>query len=197
MSKIKICGLTRAEDISIVNEFLPDYIGFVFAESKRKISMEQADRLKAKLSPKIKVVGVFVNAQIREIENLCRGGVVDIIQLHGDEDSAYIDQVRHLGKPVIKAVRVGDILPNIDYQGDFLLFDKLSTKGYGGLGESFDWELLKKVKSPFFLAGGVDANNIDKALKYEPFAIDVSSGVEVDGVKNRELIKEIIGKVRR
>ena len=107
MTKIKICGLTRTEDIEMVNEFLPDYIGFVFAKSRRQVSAEQAKELKNKLRPAIKAVGVFVNEKPENIAEIANQGIIDLIQIHGDEDAAYCAQLRKLTQaPIIKVVRV-------------------------------------------------------------------------------------------
>lgn len=206
MSYIKICGLTREEDIQIANALKPDYIGFVFAESKRKISLECARRLKHKLDSSVQIVGVFVNAPLLEIKKY--EAIIDIIQLHGDEDLAYIEALKkivHL--PIIKALHMKNEKtlklslgeqyqflesPNIDY----ILLDTHYDKGYGGKGIAFDWSLVEHIKRPYFLAGGINKDTIDKALSYQPFALDVSSGVETNGYKDREKIQEILSKIR-
>jgi phosphoribosylanthranilate isomerase len=184
--KIKICGLVKECDIDYVNEALPDYAGFVFAKSKRKISADRAYALKRGLSPFIKAVGVFVDHDISFVRDLLERGIIDIAQLHGHEDEEYISAI---SAPVIKAVRIGE---KFDYPADYLLFDSSS----GGSGEAFDWSLIPKIDKPFFLAGGINIGNITKAMKVNPFAIDVSSGVETNGVKDREKILEIVRSVR-
>lgn len=197
--KIKICGLTRAADIAAVNEARPDYIGFVFAGSKRRVTPQQATVLRHGLAPGIVPVGVFVNAQAEEIARLCRAGVIEAVQLHGDEDEAYIRTLRaYTGAPIIKAVRVGARVPEeaLASSADYLLFDKLSERAYGGLGEAFDWSLLAGVGRPFFLAGGITLENVFEAAKSLPHCIDVSSGVETGGVKDGVKIAKIIEKVR-
>jgi phosphoribosylanthranilate isomerase len=194
MTKIKICGLTREEDILAVNDYLPDYIGFVFAKSKRQLSLSQAKHLKGLLSPRIQTVGVFVNEAIESLVHFEQEQVIDIIQLHGDEDEAYIAALKETIKlPIIKAVRVKKQVETIpSYDTEFLLFDKYLEACYGGGGSRFDWQTLKGIIRPYFLAGGIDLSNIHEALEKSPYAIDVSSGVETNGIKDREKIRQII-----
>lgn len=201
MTKIKICGLSRTEDIIAVNEAMPDYIGFVFAESKRRVSIAQAKELKALLDPKIKAVGVFVNAPIEMIVSCCNEGIIDLIQLHGDESKEYIEILKaETGKPIIKAVRVknrADIIDAEDCPCDCLLFDTYVKDQFGGSGEQFDRSLIPKRSKTFFLAGGLDSRNIIEAVKRcDPFCVDISSGVETDGFKDKVKIKEIVTIVR-
>jgi phosphoribosylanthranilate isomerase len=201
MSKIKICGLTRQEDIMTVNEYLPDYIGFIFAESRRQVTEEQAKLLKQLLSPWVKAVGVFVNDDIRRIAGLCSKGIIDLVQLHGDEDEGYIRCLRTMtDKVIIKAIRVktsADVIQAFDSEADYLLFDTYHKQQYGGSGIAFDWSLIKKSVRKFFLAGGINEDNILEAVgNYQPYAVDVSSGVETDGKKDPQKIRNIIAKVR-
>ncbi len=201
MTKIKICGLTREEDIIAVNETMPDYIGFVFAESKRRINREKAMALKKLLNPNIKAVGVFVNAPISEIVNCCADNTIDLIQLHGDESDKYMAQLKSItDKPIIKAVRVSsmeDIVKADQSACDYLLFDTFIKDQYGGSGETFDWSLLPKIEKPFFLAGGLDRTNINEAVRQcSPYCLDVSSGVETNGRKDNKKIAEIVMIVR-
>ena len=184
--KIKICGLTRECDIDFVNEALPDYAGFVFAESKRKVTENQARELRRGLNPAIKAVGVFLDNDISFVKNLLESGIIDIAQLHGHESEEFISLI---AAPVIKAVRIGE---RIDYPVDYILFDSPRA----GSGKTFDWRLIPKTDKPFFLAGGINIGNIALAMKINPYAIDVSSGVETDGVKDREKIIEIVRHVR-
>lgn len=204
-TKVKICGLKRVQDIEIVNKFCPDYVGFVFAPSKRQISIESAKQLKALLHPFIKTVGVYVNEHIEKILQCERQGIIDIIQLHGDEDLVYIKELKkssHL--PIIKAFRIKNI-ESLQVQQDLIenpildgvLLDAYSPSSYGGLGESFDWNLLEQIHRPYFLAGGIGIENIEEALGHEPYAIDVSSKVETDGVKDAEKIRKLIETVRK
>lgn len=200
MTKIKICGLSRIEDIESVNAVLPDYIGFVFAESKRKVSYEQARYLKDLLDERIRVVGVFVNAGIKDIVNLYQKRVVDLVQLHGDEDEKYIEALKaQISCPVVKAVRVkseDEIKKARDLPVNYLLLDTYQKDLYGGSGKVFDWSLISGINKPFFLAGGLNSGNIKSALKYRPYCLDISSGVETEGKKDGNKIKELVRLVR-
>jgi len=184
-----------------VNEALPDYIGFVFAESRRQISPETAAQLKSVLDSKITAVGVFVNERIELIADICGRGIVDIIQLHGDENEEYIRALRQkVSKPIINAIRVKntDSL-NIASQlpCDFLLLDAYSDKSYGGAGKTFDWRSAKSIDIPFFLAGGICIDNAELALGIaKPYCLDVSSGVETNGLKDRNKIKQLVNLMR-
>lgn len=202
MAKVKICGLTRMADIEAVNDARPDYIGFVFAKSPREINEETARRLKEALNPNITVVGVFVNEDILRIERLCREGCIDAVQLHGDEDLDYINQLKNMiNNPIIKAIRVRcveDIKKANQIPCDYLLFDSFTNDKYGGSGAAFDWSIIGQITIPYFLAGGLKSSNVTRALMTaNPFAIDVSSGVETGGFKDPEKIKEFISIVRR
>jgi len=199
MSRVKICGLCRLEDIEAVNQALPDYIGFVFAPSKRKIDIEVAAMLKEKLDTRIKAVGVFVNEDISVILQIIQNGIIDLIQLHGDEDDLYIRRLKEAcNYPVIKAVNVSDTLPVLPKSADYLLFDTLSAQRGGG-GKAFDWHILKEYRNiPYFLAGGLSTENVDNAIHLlSPFCVDVSSGVEMNGIKDSEKINEFVKAVRR
>lgn len=199
MSLIKICGLFRQEDIEFANIVKPDFVGFVFAPSKRQIDFDKASSFRKLLDKNIKVVGVFVNSEISEIKLLCEKKIIDIVQLHGDENQYYIDKIKQFNLPIIKAIRVGKTLLHDEINrcnSDFLLFDTFSPKVRGGLGVAFDWSLLNEIHRDFFLAGGINLDNIDSALKLKPYAIDISSGVEKNGVKNLELMMKITDKIR-
>lgn len=203
MTKIKICGLTRTEDIEMVNEFLPDYIGFVFAKSRRQVSAEQAKELKNKLRPAIKAVGVFVNEKPENIAEIANQGIIDLIQIHGDEDAAYCAQLRKLTQaPIIKVVRVereDDLAGIEEFDCDYYLFDTLSSKEYGGTGQAFDHSLLhnKEIKKPFFVAGGLNQDNVAAVIEViKPFGVDTSGGVETEGSKDVNKIKEFIKQGR-
>jgi phosphoribosylanthranilate isomerase len=198
MTRIKICGLKREADIEAVNLLKPDYIGFVFARSFRQISAEKAAALKKKLSPDIKAVGVFVNGDPACIEQLLLEGIIDMAQLHGNETEETVRRIREkTGKPVIKAVSVrtaADLKIWKNSSADFLLLDH----GNGGSGEAFDWSILKDFDRPYFLAGGLNPDNIAAALiKVRPPGVDVSSGVETDGYKDRRKIAAFIKAVRK
>jgi len=201
MTKIKICGLSRPVDIDMVNEVLPDYIGFVFAKSKRQVSIALAAELKLRLKPDILAVGVFVNEDIDIIIQLCRAGTIDIVQLHGDETQDYLKKLKaSIMNPIIKAVRVRsskDIISASELTCDYLLLDAYREDLYGGGGETFDWSTIARTEKPYFLAGGIDIENITQAIaQTNPFCIDVSSGVETDGWKDPKKIIEIVAKVR-
>lgn len=195
MVKIKICGLKRLEDIDIVNKYKPDYIGFVFADSKRKVSHELASEMKKNLSSDIISVGVFVDAEIDEIINLFNRGIIEVAQLHGQENEEYIGSLKERtgGKiKIINAIEMDDEEDLLEYESsiaDFLLLD--SGKGSG---KTFDWNLIRKdLNKEFFLAGGIDISNISKAInEIDPYAIDLSSSLETDGFKDESKIKEIM-----
>lgn len=200
-TKVKICGLSRPQDIEYVNEALPDYIGFVFTESRRQVSPESAYNLKAVLDGRIRSVGVFVNDAIENISRLCKEGIIDLIQLHGDETCEYIEELRqYTDKPLIKAFRIkADELAEYisSYSCDYLLLDTYSPGNYGGTGEAFDWSLIKNNSKPFFLAGGVGPNNVRTAIEtVHPFCVDASSSLETSGFKDRDKIIEFVKIVR-
>ena len=205
MTKIKMCGLYREKDISFVNEIKPEYIGFVFyKKSHRYVDFETAKSLKKKLDESIKSVGVFVDEDISFIKELIKENVIDIVQLHGHEDSAYITELKSdpiaEDAPIIKAIQVKNDNENLDelYQKfdsfvDFYLIDS----GMGS-GSSFDWNLLKEPNKPFFLAGGLSPDNIALALDtVNPYAVDVSSGIETAKVKDFDKMKLFAQAVRR
>ena len=194
MKKIKICGLKRREDIEYVNKYQPDYIGFVFAGKKRKLTYNQAVDFKKYLASSIQVVGVFVNEDISFVKKLVREHVIDLVQLHGQEDQKYIQALKEkVDVPIIKAIQIkNEDSFNEHYDVDYYLYDH----GTGGTGESFDWSMLKEIDKPVFLAGGINLLNIDDALKKNVYALDVSSGVETDGFKDEEKIKKIVRRVR-
>lgn len=199
MTKIKLCGLSRMEDIAFANAARPDLIGFVFAEeSRRYVSPETAKELKAALSPEISAVGVFVNAPVKTVAALLSSGAIDLAQLHGGEDERYIAELRkYTKKPLIQAFRLAsaaDVERAKASLTDYILLDN----GSGGTGETFDWSLLKAVGRPFFLAGGLDCENVQTALSAVcPSAVDVSSGVETDGKKDLKKMTAFVQAVRK
>jgi phosphoribosylanthranilate isomerase len=203
MAKIKICGLFREEDIDYANEAGPDYIGFVFAPSRRQVSFRQAASLSARLREGIIPVGVFVNAPVRDIAALYRDGVIGMAQLHGGEDAAYIAALRECcAIPVIWAMRMGPDVPaagNVEAVPagvDLLLLDN----GEGGTGQSFDWSRIgvrHHFGQPWFLAGGIGLHNIGEALTLGPFGLDISGGAETGLVKDREKMIQLVEAVRR
>lgn len=198
MTKIKICGLKRKEDIACINQMKPDFAGFVFAAgSRRFVTEEQAAELSGLLDPDIIPVGVFVNAPEEKAAALLKAGVIRIVQLHGQEDEAYISRLRRLVKaPVIKAFSIEsreDVEQAMRSSADWLLLDH----GSGGSGETFDWGLLQTADRPFFLAGGLHPGNVRQALQQiSPFAVDVSSGVETDKIKDPAKIRAFVRAVR-
>lgn len=204
MVKVKICGIKNLQDVQAVNKHKPDFAGFVFYPlSKRYVSLIVARRLKAALNRHIKTVGVFVNAPVEEIAAAAELGIIDLVQLHGDEGNAYIAELKKICKlPIIKAVRVQDEndIKRADYYNcGYLLFDTYSQSAYGGTGRQFNTQLLKGVKihKPYFIAGGLNADNVRHALKgLKPFAADVSGGVETDGGKDAAKIKAFIKQVK-
>ncbi len=197
MTKIKLCGLSRQEDIDYVNQLLPEYIGFVFYEkSRRNVTFETAKALKMRLDPRIKAVGVFVDADISFIKKLIEAGTIDLVQLHGSEDEAYIASLRKATEvPVIKAFKVesaDDIARASASSADYVLLDS----GMGS-GRPFDWTMIAGMRRVFFLAGGISADNAGEAIKRcHPFALDVSSMIETDGVKDFEKMKAFAVAVR-
>lgn len=205
-TKIKLCGLRRPEDIAHANRVLPDYIGFVFAESRRFLHPDEAVRLKAALDPRIQTVGVFVNETVDAMVQITQQVGLDVLQLHGDEDTDTL-LVLHERLPGIelwKAVRVScvqDILNADDLPVSKLVLDARSAHAYGGTGEVADWDVVQMAKpiitKPFFLAGGLCAGNLRDALRLiEPYGVDLSSGIETDGVKDPSKIDEVMRIVR-
>ena len=197
MTKLKMCGLSRIEDIQAANAIKPDYIGFVFAEiSKRRVSALEASKLKSKLDPEIKAVGVFLDDKLDFVASMLNLGIVDLVQLHGSENEAYIEKVREItNKPIIKAFIIRskeDVERAEKSTADYILLD-----GGKGQGKAFDWSLLKDIKRPYFLAGGLNPENVGDAVKaLKPYAVDVSTGIETDGVKDREKMTAFAGAVR-
>ncbi len=204
--KIKICGIRREEDVRYLNETMPDYAGFIFANSKRKVTEDHAALLRQQMDPRIQVFGVFVNAPEEAVAAIVGKGTIDVIQLHGDETEEYIRALRGMTEaPIIKAVRVKnpeDILLADQLPVDHLLLDAYHRGQYGGTGETFSWKLIpKELEHSYLLAGGLGAGNIRQALSTAKdkgccIGIDVSGGVETNGVKDKEKIKKIIEIVR-
>ena len=198
MTKIKLCGLSRETDIEAANRLQPDYIGFVFAKNSRRfVSSEQAEKLKSLLMPTIKAVGVFVNEEAESVAELLNRNVIDIAQLHGDESEEYLHYLRTLtDKPIFKAFRI-DCADDVALAGQSSADCILLDAGAGGTGNPFDWRLIKDINRPFFLAGGLNLENIKTALKeYHPFGVDVSSGIESDGYKDNEKMNSFVKAVR-
>jgi len=207
--KIKICGIFREQDIDYINEARPDYCGFVFAESKRKVSPVQATKLRQRLAEGITTVGVFVNAPIENIAALYRDGVINIAQLHGDEDEGYITQLKQINGStpiqIIKVIKIKTLFSFLSSLSSSVSSVVYSSSDYylidsgSGSGKTFDWEPLKSlnINKPWFLAGGINLANIKQAMAINPFAIDISSGAETDGIKNREKILQLVSIARK
>lgn len=198
--KIKLCGMFRECDIDYVNEAQPDYIGFIvmFPKSHRNIDLETALRLKKRLSPSIKSVAVSVDADIERFAEYAKSGAADLLQCHGSENADYIAKLREMtGVPIIKSVKVTSFsdIENADALGaDFLLLDSGT-----GSGKAFDHSLIipEKIKTPFFLAGGLTPENIAAAArKIRPYGVDLSSGIETEKLKDREKILKAVTEIR-
>ena len=198
MTKIKLCGLSRIEDIEAANNLKPDFIGFVFAaKSKRRVSHLKAAELKSKLNPETKAVGVFLDDDLDTVGALMNLGIVDLVQLHGSEDEEYISKLRAItDKPIIKAFIINnedDVKQAEASSADYILLD-----GGKGEGRAFNWKLLESIKRPYFLAGGLNADNAEAAVAdLHPFAVDVSTGIESGGVKDKEKMAAFVTAVRK
>lgn len=200
MTKIKICGLRRPEDIAYVNEEKPDFAGFIIdvPKSRRNVPREKVRELTALLSPEILPVGVFVNAPMETILSLVTDGTLKAVQLHGQESQSYLEELKkQVAVPLIRAFSIRspeDLTEAEKSPADFVLLDN----GAGGTGETFDWSLLSSFDRPFFLAGGLRLENITEAVsRFHPYALDLSSGVETDGYKDKEKIIAAVAAVRR
>ena len=228
MTRIKLCGLTRIQDIEIANKLKPEYIGFIFWDrSSRNVSAIQAARLKGKLDPEIKAVGVFVNAPAEQVISYYNVGIIDIAQLHGNENEEYIKKLHDAGLTVIKAFKMKKTGENINLAGnanietpekptgnaitetygkstddviteavkssaDYIMFDPGK-----GEGATFNWQLIKGIKREFFLAEGLIPENIEKAVEtVQPFAVDVSSGIETNGHKDPDKMAAFVKNTR-
>lgn len=201
-------------DIEYANRIKPDFVGFIFANTRRKISAAQAKQFREALDAEIPAVGVFVNEDISVITSLVQNGCIDLIQLHGEEDADYIRRLREVcDVPVIKAVKVQtveQIRQAAALPVDYLLLDTYRKGVLGGTGEAFDWELLREAKAaagdtaegelfgkPYFLAGGLHAGNLREAAALGSYGLDVSSGIETDGSKDFTKMVEVMELVRK
>ena len=192
MTKVKICGLSTASAVETACQSGADYIGFVFDESHRRVSLEQAQKLAALVPATVQKVGVFVSPSLTELQEAISVANLDLVQIHGDFDEELLTQV---GWPVIRAYQVKGALKGVSQQADYLLFDA----PLAGSGQTFDWQVFDKsqIHQPFFIAGGLNAGNVQEAIQhFAPYAVDVSSGVETDGQKDLEKIKEFIERVK-
>ena len=201
-TKIKLCGMRRPEDILAVNQAKPDYIGFICSRRFwRHISLEEAAVLKEMLDPGIRVVGVFVDEPYEEIAGWLKKGVIDLVQLHGEEDEYYIRQLRKVMLfqetlvPVIQAFRVKtekDLLRAGHSIADYILLDSGA-----GSGVTFDWSLLESMNRPYFLAGGLGPDNVAEAIRrFHPYAVDMSSSLETERKKDPEKIRRAVREAR-
>ena len=215
--KVKMCGISKVETIPAVVEAKPDYMGLVFAPSKRQVTVDQAKTLVEALhkqytkrynngteqsnNDEIKTVGVFVNETLDNLVTIAKGINLDVVQLHGDEDEAFIQSLKgRTNVEVWKAVQIrsaADAEAWIDSRADMLLFDAYHKDERGGTGEVFDWSCLDEFERPFMLAGGIDSTNVARAIRtVRPYGIDISSGIETEGVKDDEKIKAFTNIVR-
>ncbi len=216
MTRIKICGLKTLADVAAVNKYLPEYVGFVFAPTKRFVTDEQALAMKQSLNKDIRAVGVFVNEPIAHVISLCSRGIIDVAQLHGDESEEYIRELKkETDTTVIKAVKVQSgeqVAERMSQEANYMLFDTYKKGTLGGTGERFSLDILAeglrqgiargKAVKPYFLAGGLSPANIKEILEQRTdgmpacYGVDVSTGVETDGVKDEAKIKDFINLVR-
>lgn len=217
--KIKFCGLFRECDIEFANALMPDFVGFVFAENSRRfVDFALAKRLKARLDSRIKVVSVFVDSPVECVCEALQSKIIDMVQLHGNENNAYISALRESlqknygnATPIIKAIKMCDshsLEKALESSADFILLDSANA----GSGVAFEWNLLaqklqdsrvldshdfkRDFATRFFLAGGINADNIAKAMSLNPYAIDISSGIESQGIKNFAKMQQIIQMTR-
>ena len=192
MTKVKICGLSTPEAVKTAVEAGADYIGFVFAPSKRQVTLEQARQLATGIPKGVQKVGVFVSPQREEVERACQVVGLDLIQVHGAIDDAILQE---FPQQTIRAVQVGKDAAFPDTSADYLLFDA----PVAGSGETFNWQKLESqnVTKPCFIAGGLTVDNVADAIRFfHPYAVDVSSGVETNGKKDQEKIKRFIERVK-
>ena len=196
---VKFCGMRRKEDIEAINELKPDLVGFILDSTrKRYVSPETISELRKDLDPDIKVVGVFVNEEISVVVKLLIDGIIDIAQLHGTESDDYIKEVREkTGAKIIKAFGIRgeeDVRKAESSSADLVIVDSPG----GGTGSTFDWELLKMIKRPYFLAGGLNKDNVEEAVKVlGPYGVDVSSGIETDGYKDIDKMRAFMAQIKK
>lgn len=193
MPKVKICGITNLEDAINAAKLGADYLGFNFyKKSPRRIDRKMAKKIIEKIPNNVKKVGIFANEDLNSINGIAKGLNLDLIQLHGDEKPEYCEQLKNKSKKgIIKAFRIKNIQNNENhkdnmniknaesYNADFLMFDAHKEGMFGGTGNTFDWDILKGIKKPFFLSGGLNPENVKDAIKIvKPYAVDAASGVE-------------------
>lgn len=196
---VKFCGIRRPEDVEMVNRYLPDMAGFVLVPGrKRYVPAEKVRLLREKLDPSVLAVGVFVDEEISVVRNLLSSGIIDVAQLHGNESEEYIRSLqKSTGKKIIKAfgIRDGDDIRKVESSpADLVLLD---TPG-GGTGSVFDWDLIKKVRRPYLLAGGLHSGNVEEAIeKLHPYGVDVSSGIETEAIKDETKMCAFMAQIRK
>ena len=196
---VKFCGIRRPEDVEMVNRYLPDMAGFVLVpQRKRYVPAEKVRLLREKLDPSVLAVGVFVDEEISVVRNLLSSGIIDVAQLHGNESEEYIRSLqKSTGKKIIKAfgIRDGDDIRKVESSpADLVLLD---TPG-GGTGSVFDWDLIKKVRRPYLLAGGLHSGNVGEAIeKLHPYGVDVSSGIETEAIKDETKMCAFMAQIRK
>lgn len=198
MTKVKLCGLLRPCDIETANKLKPEYVGFVFApKSRRYIDFHKAAELKNMLDEEIQAVGVFVNESFETVAEILNSGIIDVAQLHGDENEEYIANLKRLtNKPVIKSFRITDEQSILAAQKSFA--DNILLDSGAGTGMVFDWKLIQNIERPYFLAGGLDAVNVaDAVSSLNPYGVDVSSGIETAGFKDEVKMAAFISAVRK
>ena len=188
----------------MVNRAQPDYAGFVFAPGRRQVTAEEAESLRRQLDPAIAAVGVFVKAPVEEAAALANWGTIQLIQLHGGEDEAYVKALRERTQaPIIRVIRVRgpESLRDLErYDCDYFLLDTYSGSQFGGMGKTFDHSLIRQARfpRPFFLAGGLDPANVAAAIaESSPFGVDTSSGIETAGIKDENKIRAFVSAVRK
>lgn len=193
--KIKLCGIRTANDVHLINEAQPDFCGFIveFPKSFRSVSESELRNLAAQVSPEINKVGVFVNAPQDLVIRLLQENVIDLAQLHGQEDNIYIEEIKSkTGKQVIKAFSIKtkeDVQKALESPADYILLDQ----GGGGTGQTFDWSLIPPINRPWFLAGGLNTDNLHTAIEdLHPWGIDLSSSLETNKKKDPAKIKRIM-----
>jgi phosphoribosylanthranilate isomerase len=200
MLKVKVCGVKNSDIVPLLNKLTPDYVGFILSSGfKRSVDRQTAKGIKLGLDGKIKTVGVFVNEDINTIVSFLKDGIIDVVQLHGDEDENYIAALKKLYPvTVIKSVGVegGKVLLYPD-NCDYLLLDAYDRKLRGGTGKKVEWRSYPELTKPYFLAGGITAENVAEAVKaVKPYGVDSSGGLETDGEKDAGKVERYIKNAR-
>lgn len=205
MPKVKICGITNLKDAKLAERFGADIVGFIFAESPRRITPDKAALIIKKLKPGVMKAGIFVNEKLENVNSLIKKLRLNIVQLSGDETAAYLKKIK--GAMIFKAIRVksaADLKRQVKKyakNADAFLFDTFSKSTYGGTGQCFNWKMLKAMKfsKPFFVAGGINPGNVCKAIKEaQPYGVDVSSGVEKEkGKKSESKMKKLFEVINK